>query len=211
MNLLSSKWKTLPFGNLEPTPQLLLALDIAQVAHTAIGQRRADKVTPYIVHPVRTAEILHEWASQALFSLREIDYPIALCVAFLHDVLEDTKLTRADLIDWGVRPDIVDHVDTLTFKGPRGSYEGPEYFLAIAQDPLATVVKAADRCSNLEDAIKDTLAGREPERWRKYMRKTIADVLPIYSSLPSLRNELESRISQLVLALDQICMTTSSS
>src|SRR4029078_5898929 len=63
------------------------AYDVAHAAHT--GQFR-DEGTPYIVHPVRVAVSLVD--ELKLYS------PILICSALLHDVIEDSDLTRADIV-----------------------------------------------------------------------------------------------------------------
>ena len=40
------------------------AYEIAVTAHAALGQTRADKVTPYIVHPLHVAALAYEWAQR---------------------------------------------------------------------------------------------------------------------------------------------------
>src|SRR5260370_35339543 len=62
------------------------AYEVAQVAHS--GQTR-DEGTPYIVHPVRVAVSLVDELN--LYS------PTLVCSALLHDVIEDSDVTREDI------------------------------------------------------------------------------------------------------------------
>lgn len=107
------------------------------IAHRAhAGQFRRDGVTPYIVHPEAVARRL------------EGD-PAAQATAWLHDVLEDTAVTEADLESAGVSRPIVDAVRLLT-KVDGADYEA--YLREIRNHPLARKVKVADMLANLGDA-----------------------------------------------------------
>ena len=91
--------------------QLRLCEKIAHVAH--FGQQRRDG-SAYVAHPKGVASLLHD--------------PIHKCVAWLHDVLEDTRETYESLIEAGVDKSIVDLVVVLTRK-PGQSYD--EYIQGI--------------------------------------------------------------------------------
>jgi (p)ppGpp synthase/HD superfamily hydrolase len=172
---------------------------IADIAHTACGQTRADGVTPYIVHPRRVRALVEEWAAAGKTELSQIQVEIAVCAALLHDVLEDTRLTREDLIRYGVQHDVLEVVELLT--KPDDGPAPAAYYQGIAGDDVACVVKCADRCANLEDALAEIHATRGLKRWRRYVEKTRTDVLPIYASLPALRAELEARLAAIDAAL----------
>ncbi len=116
----------------------------------------------------------------------------AEAAAYLHDVLEDTKLTSEDLIEIGIRNDVVDIVERLT-KQP--GWEPQEYYRGIAESDAALLVKCADRCSNLEDALLEVRSKRDVARWKKYAEKTRADLLPMYVSMPQFHRFLEERLS----------------
>ncbi len=73
---------------LQEFPQLIAVADYAGQRHA--GQTRADKTTPYISHPVAVAQMLYND-----FGVRDVT---TLAAALLHDVLEDTKTTRLDLV-----------------------------------------------------------------------------------------------------------------
>lgn len=100
------------------------ALAFAVEAHK--GQKDKGK-KPYIYHPIYVAE--------------HVEGDIAKSVAYLHDVVEDTKYTLEDLQNAGFSDEIVDAVDVLT-KREGMSYE--KYIEKVAKNPLATTVKLAD-------------------------------------------------------------------
>ena len=57
-------------------------------AHCGTGQIRRDTGEPYIVHPQKVAKLVEENGGSA----------DAICAAWLHDVIEDTKVTAEDLL-----------------------------------------------------------------------------------------------------------------
>ncbi|TWT94134.1 Guanosine-3',5'-bis(diphosphate) 3'-pyrophosphohydrolase [Botrimarina colliarenosi] len=122
-----------------------LACAIATQAHE--GQFRRDGVTLYIEHPAAVAS-------------RSPKAPHSQAVAWLHDVLEDTEMTREDLLDRGIPDGVVSAVEALT-KQEGLSYE--ENLERAAADVLAREVKIADMLSNLADHPT-------PNQIRKYAR-----------------------------------------
>ena len=65
------------------------AADFAKTAHESIDQRRKYTNEPYIVHPAKVAEIVSNVT----------DDENMICAAWLHDVVEDTPVTLADVRD----------------------------------------------------------------------------------------------------------------
>ena len=172
---------------------------IAEVAHGAKGQMRADGVTRYAQHPSRVAVLaLAFMGSRGGFVGEETIS--ALCAAWLHDVVEDTKVTLADLRAWGVNARTIRLVDLLTKKNEQNEAETAEYYAAIAQDSTALLIKCADRAANLEDCISEVKRGNV-KRWKNYVDRTYTDVLPLYTSLPELRAELETRLKAIEEAI----------
>ena len=108
---------------------------IAINAHA--GQTRRDKKTPYIEHCYAVAKRVAHLGNKYI------------CVALLHDVLEETKVTAHDLLTAGVDEDIVVAVQLLT-KHPSRSYD--EYLKLVKFNNLACHVKIADMLSNLADS-----------------------------------------------------------
>lgn len=104
------------------------------------GQYRRDGVTPYINHPFAVADRVDHLGHEYV------------CVALLHDVLEDTQVSVQDLYDVGVPANIVVAVIVLT-KHEGISYD--DYLKNIKQNELARRVKIADMISNLADNPTD--------------------------------------------------------
>jgi (p)ppGpp synthase/HD superfamily hydrolase len=118
-----------------------LAMHIAFKAH--VNQYRRDGVTPYIKHPMavvdRVSHLGHEY----------------VCVAYLHDVIEDTKVSYSDLKDEGIPENILKAVAILNknLYSDDTSYE--EYLACVKKNELARKVKIADMLSNLADNPTD--------------------------------------------------------
>lgn len=101
-----------------------LAQSIAAAAHK--GQ--VDKAgKPYIEHPAHVAA--------------SVQGDVAKAVAWLHDVVEDTPLTFADLRERGVAPEVIEALKLLTHDE---SVPYLEYVRSLKPNPLARAVKLAD-------------------------------------------------------------------
>ena len=100
-------------------------------------QTRRDKITPYIYHPIQVAELV----KAAGWGVR---YQV---VALLHDVLEDTKTSDEEIKIFG--EDIYEAVKLLT--RPKDMDE-EEYVRRILANPMAAIVKAADKIHNMQEA-----------------------------------------------------------
>jgi hypothetical protein len=100
------------------------ALEIAAGAHA--GQRDKEGL-PYILHPLR---VMHRMTGES-----------AQIVAILHDVVEDTPVTIADLREAGFSPEIIAAIECVTH-----SKQEPyaEYVIRCRANPLAKQVKLAD-------------------------------------------------------------------
>lgn len=106
------------------TPVTKVALKLCYEAHA----RQLDKSgLPYVFHPFHLAE--------------QMETEHEVCVALLHDVMEDTPLTADDLMAAGIPKEYVDTLRLLTHD-PRVPYL--DYVRALAHDPVARRVKAAD-------------------------------------------------------------------
>jgi (p)ppGpp synthase/HD superfamily hydrolase len=129
-----------------------LAARIAEQAHE--GQR--DKSgQPYIGHPARVAA-----------HLTADDAPDEVVAAgWLHDVLEDTKITADDLRNSGIPQRTIDAVNALTHL-PGEPLE--TYLARVRENPDALQVKFADLHDNtdpartrmLDQATRDRLAAK---------------------------------------------------
>lgn len=115
------------------------AEQVATAAH--LGQTdRAGK--PYISHPARVAA-----------NVKSTE-PEVIAAAWLHDVIEDTSVTAADLLAAGFSARTVDAVVALTH------LEGEsleDYLGRVRQLPDAVLVKHADLADNTDPSRMDSL------------------------------------------------------
>ena len=154
-------------------------------AMRAHGEQMRDSGDPYISHPLQVAAILTD--------LKLDDATIA--AALLHDTIEDTDATRAE-IDRLFGHDIGVLVEGLTklkkldlvSKEAKQAENLRKLLLAIADDVRVLLIKLADRLHNMR-----TLGHRPPEA----RRRTAEETLDIYAPLAGrmgmqrMREELE--------------------
>lgn len=106
------------------------ALRIAYTAHHGQTDKSGQ---PYIFHPYHLAEQMTD--------------EITVCVALLHDVVEDTDITISELEPEFPR-EVIDALRLLTHM------EGTDYFdyvRAIRENPVAKAVKLADLAHNSDE------------------------------------------------------------
>lgn len=108
---------------------------------------------PYILHPVRVMLQCGSLEEKA--------------VALLHDVLEDTPLTAADLAGAGFPGEIVEAVVCLTKS--RGE-EYAAYIERVCKNRLAAAVKLADLTDNMDLNRLPGLAQKDFQRLERYIR-----------------------------------------
>lgn len=138
------------------------AYEVAHEAHT--GQTR-DEGTPYIVHPIRVAVSLVDELN--LYS------PTLICSALLHDVIEDSDITREDVARM-FGEEIAEVVWLLTkLEEVRLS----EYLARIeaAAHTGAPLVKLCDRLDNLRSVVHTPRL----EKKHRYIRTTEDLYLPL--------------------------------
>lgn len=147
-------------------PMTLKAMEFARENHKDV---RRDSVygesTPYIVHPLTAA--CHALA----MGLTDDGVLSAL---LLHDVVEDCGVPPEKLpVSERVR-EAVKLVSYNTYPGPKEEIK-PLYYANIAKNPLACLVKCADRCSNLSEMAM----GFSRPKLAEYVRSTEQYVLPL--------------------------------
>jgi (p)ppGpp synthase/HD superfamily hydrolase len=130
------------------TPCLEDAIALAARAHRGQKDRHGE---PYILHVVRVM-------------LRQRD-EAARIVGVLHDVLEDTPTTLADLLSAGYSQEICEAVDCLTRRAGE-PYE--EMIARVAANPIARRVKLADLDDNLDSRRQESTDDAVLARREKY-------------------------------------------
>jgi len=130
---------------------------------------------PYITHPLAVAEMVKEWGYDE-------DVQIA---ALFHDLLEDTDATENDIVRLG-GTEVLKVVKLLT---KTKDYVMAEYIAAIKSDPIAKVIKAADRLHNLRCAVTADETFR-----RKYIQESREWYLDFSPEIEREVQELEKTI-----------------
>ena len=131
------------------------AIAIAAAAHA--GQ--VDKAgAPYVLHPLRV--------------MLAVATPEQRMAAVLHDVVEDTPWTLAQLAAEGFPAPVLEAVALLTHAGatPGAEDEYLAYVRRLAAHPIARAVKRADLHDNLDETRIATLTDRDRARLTRYRR-----------------------------------------
>jgi len=148
------------------------AFEFSESAHR--GQYRKSG-EPYITHPLAVASILSQWRIDAQ----------GLAAALLHDVMEDTSVTKNEIETTFGRPvaDMVDGVsklDQIQFDS-REDLQAESFrkmLLAMARDVRVILIKLADRLHNMR-----TLDAMAPVHRKRIARETIDIYAPIANRL----------------------------
>jgi RelA/SpoT family (p)ppGpp synthetase len=144
------------------------AFRVSDEAH--LGQFRKSG-EPYITHPVAVAKILAQWRLDVA----------AIQAALLHDVIEDTRISKQDLArQFGPAvAELVDGVsklDRLNFASSAQAQAESfrKMLLAMARDVRVILIKIADRLHNIR-----TLGAMERGKQRRIARETLDIYSPI--------------------------------
>lgn len=107
---------------------------------------------PYVFHPFHLAE--------------QMDTEDAVCVALLHDTVEDTDISFEDLINEGFNDNIINALKLLTHND-----DAPylEYVARIKENPLARKVKLADLRHNSDLTRIDLTVDKIPPKYNLYL------------------------------------------
>mgnify|MGYP000963297912 FL=1 len=128
--------------------EILEAINFATLAHE--GQFRADKITPYISHPLAVALLLQKYGYD-----KEV-----IISGILHDIVEDTKYTHDDMIQkFGL--EIADIVQGVTEDKNLPYQERKNKYLENLQhaNEKSKAVSAADLYHNTFSILHDLGTG----------------------------------------------------
>lgn len=130
------------------TPLTKQAMRIAFEAHKDQGDKKG---MPYIYHPTLVAANMED--------------EVTTCVALLHDVVEDSDVTFAQLEAAGFTEEIIDALKLLIHDDAEPY---TDYVRKIKTNPAATKVKIADLKHNSDLSRLDVVDEKANQRSRKY-------------------------------------------
>ena len=107
---------------------------------------------PYVFHPFHLAE--------------QMDTEDAVCVALLHDTVEDTDISFEDLINEGFNENIINALKLLTHNDDTPYLE---YVARIKENPLTRKVKLADLRHNSDLTRIDLNVDKIPPKYNLYL------------------------------------------
>jgi RelA/SpoT family (p)ppGpp synthetase len=162
------------FAYLKPkdVARLAQAYRFSEAAHAGQTRQSGD---PYISHPLAVAEILADWHLDGQ----------TLMAALLHDVTEDTAVTKDEISDTFGKPvaelvDGVSKLDKIEFQSAADAQAENfrKMLLAMARDVRVILIKLADRLHNMR-----TLGAVAPAKRRRVARETMEIYAPIANRL----------------------------
>ncbi|QBC44376.1 RelA/SpoT family protein [Iodobacter fluviatilis] len=153
---------------LEDRQFLAAAFCFADASHRGQTRRSGE---PYISHPLAVATILTQWKLDAQ----------ALAGALLHDVMEDSGVTKLELTEKFGKTvaELVDgmsKIDKLEFQSKEEAQAENfrKMLLAMARDLRVMLIKLADRLHNMR-----TMDAMRPDKQKRIARETMEIYAPI--------------------------------
>lgn len=129
--------------------QAQIAEELARKYHE--GQTRHDRITPYIIHIEGVVENIKKiFNGNTILGFSETDIDNTIAAGWLHDILENCKITIQELADSGINDDVIEMVKVLTHDKEVDTYE--KYVENAINYSFGTViVKYCDMQYNIND------------------------------------------------------------
>ncbi|MCR2033128.1 GTP pyrophosphokinase [Anaerofustis stercorihominis] len=131
------------------SPMIKKAINLAFNAHE--GQTDKGGMA-YIMHPFYIESKLNEEDE--------------IITALLHDTLEDSNLTKEDLLNEGFSTDIIEAIDTLTKK--QDDYF--DYIYKVKKNDLARKIKLLDLKHNMDLTRLEKITNKDIKRNERYKK-----------------------------------------
>ena len=139
------------------------AIEIATEAHRGQFDKAGND---YIGHPLRVMDMGRTEEEKI--------------VGVLHDVVEDTEWTFAQLAAEGFSQEVIDALQCVTKLSENENYD--DFIERVKKNPLATAVKINDLSDNMDIRRLPYLSDKDVKRLKKYLKaykKLIGE--PVYS------------------------------
>ena len=139
------------------------AIEIATEAHKGQYDKAGND---YIGHPLRVMDMGRTEEEKI--------------VGVLHDVVEDTEWTFAQLAAEGFSQEVIDALQCVTKLSENENYD--DFIERVKKNPLATAVKINDLSDNMDIRRLPYLSDKDVKRLKKYLKaykKLIGE--PVYS------------------------------
>ena len=173
----------------------LLIKAVSFAAHKHRDQRRKDvEASPYINHPIALAEVLANEGG--------IDSTTVLCAAILHDTIEDTDTTGAELeaiFGHEITAIVLEVTDDKSLAKAERKQRQVDH--ATHASTEAKLVKLADKICNLRDILASPPANWEAERKQAYFEwaaRVVEGVRGVHPELEGVFDGLLRRQSELI-------------
>jgi guanosine-3',5'-bis(diphosphate) 3'-pyrophosphohydrolase len=167
---------------------------VAFAAEKHRKQRRKDhEASPYINHPIALADMLANEGG--------VNEPAVLCAAVLHDTIEDTETTAAELdalFGSKVASIVLEVTDDKSLEKHVRKQRQIEHTPHIS--PEAKLVKLADKICNLRDLLAAPPSDWSAERKQTYFdwsAQVVAGVRGVHPALESVFDALYARRAEL--------------
>jgi (p)ppGpp synthase/HD superfamily hydrolase len=142
----------------------LEALTYARAHHTGT---RKDGVSPELMHQIEIALYIT--------TLKDlVDEEKFIVAALLHDVMEDYNISHQEM-EAKFGKESTNIVWLLTKKHQGNTKDPNHYFSELSKDPVASIVKGADRIHNVQSMI----GVFSPEKQKKYVQEVKDHFLPM--------------------------------
>jgi guanosine-3',5'-bis(diphosphate) 3'-pyrophosphohydrolase len=154
------------------------AVDFAARKHR-FQRRKNEDASPYINHPIAVASVL---ATEAAIS-----DPVTLCAAVLHDTIEDTETTAAELEETfaaQITQIVLEVTDDKSL--PKEVRKQLQIEHAPQLSRQAKTVKLADKICNLRDTLTQPPVGWSLARRREYFEWAKKVIDGVRSTNPAL-------------------------
>ncbi|MCD6284346.1 MAG: bifunctional (p)ppGpp synthetase/guanosine-3',5'-bis(diphosphate) 3'-pyrophosphohydrolase [Anaerolineae bacterium] len=178
---------------------LLGAVAFAAVKHQD-QRRKGHRRLPYINHPVRVAEIL--------WSVGGVRDMTTLVAALLHDTLEDTETTPAEIeLHFGSEVLAVVQEVTDDKSLPKAVRKQHQVERAAYASPRAKIIKLADKIRNVSDLVNEPPADWPKPRIVAYVdwsELVVAGLRGVNPRLEAMYDDVV-RAAHIVLAASNVC------